>query len=183
MIPTETITAAKKVHLQVFVFQAGPRGAREIARNFCAAYGDLGQPLTGKDPIHGPGTTGTITCSNCNHALASLGQTLQNLIPLRADVLAAQARAYAGRRLEWHRPSFIKSVQAVADDLRRKAEEIERSLAHYQAADPGFLQGLGPAVALASQVQHQVLWMLANLNLDGLTTRAAELDQLAEEAK
>lgn len=68
---------------------------------------------------------------------------------------------------------LISRINTVADRLRSLSDTVRQ-----QQRAP-----MRAYADLAAAVQHEVLWGLANLNLDGLTNAAAEADaaRLAEE--
>lgn len=67
-----------------------------------------------------------------------------------------------------------EKIAFIADRLRRMAAEIERD-----AGDPD----PGSALVSAQKVQHTLMWGMANLNLDTLTSHAAAADLNYAEAK
>lgn len=64
-----------------------------------------------------------------------------------------------------------RDLTQVGDRLRRMADTIERIAAEADAPDRS-----GSYADLASRVQHEVLWGVANLALDRLTREAYNLD-------
>lgn len=72
-------------------------------------------------------------------------------------------------------------IADVALRLRSLAATIDREASRVSGV-PG--PGIATYSEIASSVQHEVLWGLANLHLDSLTSNAAEADRLRiEEAR
>lgn len=66
---------------------------------------------------------------------------------------------------------YQRNAAKIAADLRSIANQVERDAEVRET-----FHGAPPHSWAAQQVQHAVLWGLANLNLDGLTNAAAEAD-------
>lgn len=71
-------------------------------------------------------------------------------------------------------------VTRTAARLRDLADEIDRIAGHIDSVPAA---GTPMYANVASSVQHSVLWLVANLNLDQMTTTAAEADQVAAQIK
>ena len=81
--------------------------------------------------------------------------------------------------------SFAQSVRKRADQLRALADDLDRSAD--AVARVGTPEYRGAKFAnnlawIASQVQRAVLQAIPNLNLDGLTTTAHDIDSARSEA-
>jgi hypothetical protein len=74
-----------------------------------------------------------------------------------------------------YRDEFATAIRRQEERLRDLADQLDRYASDvYSVPTPGRPN----YVTIAVSVQHDVLWGLANLNLDNLTTRAAEADAL-----
>ncbi len=67
---------------------------------------------------------------------------------------------------------YQQKLDSIVHDLRSMADAIERE----KVWDKPGISGVPRFANHATQVQHEVLWGLANLGLDNLTTNAAEAD-------
>lgn len=72
-----------------------------------------------------------------------------------------------------HINSFGEKLDGIADRLRRLAEDVDR--ARSGVGKPGAM--VGSYAEIAAEVQHTVLWGMANLNLDNLTIAARRADE------
>ena len=177
---------APKVHLQVAMFTGVTRNTSRHYNLCNVLRGDFNGYALGLDPIHSEGTTGEITCPRCKALLADLGLALNHLIPLRPAVVAEQERAYAQRRLTWQLESLRQQAASLAASYRRMAENVDEHLARldrlYQAdVQPSAREGA--ALRFAIEMVHAQTWGIANTSIDTLLSRAAEVDQTAQEAK
>lgn len=80
------------------------------------------------------------------------------------------------------RMSVRESVEGIVFALRNTADKIERE-ASDATAKRRLEAGIDPhdGAGIAEFVQHEVLWMLANLGLDRLTHYGARLDKAEAE--
>jgi hypothetical protein len=88
--------------------------------------------------------------------------------------------------LDEHTRRFAQHLRRrVVDGLRRCAAEVERRIdvSETAAQTSGDPQGGTEPSALASGVQHDVLWMVANLGLDDLTVIAATIETMRLEKR
>lgn len=72
---------------------------------------------------------------------------------------------------------FAASLRSRAASLRETAATLDR-LANAATALPGGSSRYGSHAEVATKAQHEVLWSLANLNLENLTSAAYALDAL-----
>lgn len=76
--------------------------------------------------------------------------------------------------------SFADKIRARATSLRTLADALDRSADDVAKVTAGTTTSVHSSAYAhtASNVQHEVLWALANLNLDNLTVDAYDLDRL-----
>jgi hypothetical protein len=72
---------------------------------------------------------------------------------------------------EWTAKQFAEQVERITNDLARLGAEVSRIALRRQGDEP--------FSDVASDIQHEVLWGLANMDLDRLTKLAARVDSAA----
>lgn len=70
---------------------------------------------------------------------------------------------------------LVRKAKAVASDLREMADRVARSTTFHHMTD------LDDVTRVVSEIQHTVLWGVANLNLDELSSRLRELESKRRE--
>jgi hypothetical protein len=101
-------------------------------------------------------------------------KTTKQATPVREqpEVEKASDLRIASYREAGTRKTFDHSIETVLQGLERIADDIRRARTRYSEET---------AVKIAYEIQHSVLWGVANLSLDSLAREAAEADEAARD--
>lgn len=81
------------------------------------------------------------------------------------------------------RRSFSAQGDTIADRLERLAEHIRTVSGPSRTLVAGLEDRPERFAGIAAEIQHEILWSLANLNLDQLTRKAGEIEATAADIR
>ena len=105
------------------------------------------------------------------------GRRVEAIVPLTPEQEAEIRQSTLRIMAESREKAVVDSIERIAVRLEMTARTVRAMKADVGMETDLMIGRLGGPLKQAERVQHEVLWMLANLNLDTLTAQAADAEQ------